>query len=264
MYAIDMFKNKNSLIFHMLCNHDFLTTDNLKFIDSNSGRRYERTTKLVSKGYLKKHIIHSRKSLWYLSEFGKSYIKNLYDYYFSNFDINNLEQININHSSKLLDIELSLLTKHYLQNSFSNVYSEKMITHYFKKYEKSIQEDSNGLIKVPDMQLDIDIIGTVAIELELTLKSKARYRRIYSFYRNYKKYNAVYWIYENSSIKNKILNYFSDYYSDDINDFDLNNSDHQNILSRTKHLHKFIELNDFIENGFNANVESLETITFSA
>ena len=232
------------ILFKIIADNDFIFTENLKVLFPHKSYRYLLMKRLEDRDLIHCFKVNSRRSLWYFSELGKAYAKKLFSYYFSNFDIENLPDYNINHSSKLIDIQILILQHHHKHNNISAFYSEKLITKYFKKYEKEIKHEALGSkIRVPDTQFNFNEIKTVALELELTLKSKARYRHIYSFYRNYKKYENIFWIYEDEKIATKIQHYFLSFLQDDQKDL--------NVTMTNKHV--FIPLTNVLSQNTGSN-----------
>lgn len=236
-----MTKNEEFLL-KIISDNDFIFTENLKSLFDHKSYRYLIINRLETKGLIVSHKLNSRRSIWVLTDLGKSFAKKLFPYFFSNFEIDNLPDYNINHSSKLIDIQILILKNHQKFNNISIFYSEKLITKYFNKYSNDIKKNSLGSkIRIPDLQFNINNHGTIALELELTLKSKARYRQIYSFYRNYNTYNHIYWVYEDESLISKVQHYF-DFFRD---------HDQKDLNVTIPNKHKFIPLDFFKSESIN-------------
>ncbi len=246
-----MFTKKQLSIIDIVSENDVIFTENLERLIMDRSNRYKIMNRLTEKGILEKHVINSRRSVWYFSELGKAVAKQNDPSYFSYFKIDDLDLTTLNHTSKLIDIQLSLQSLEDPIYAFKN---EKYITRYFESNKTDIKQRAQGTtMRIPDMAFDDTDHNPCCLELELSQKSKARYRHIYNFYRYFKDYNYVFWVYQDNHVCDTIMTYFSDFYINDLNDYDLTNPDHVETLKTVKERHLFFHYDDFIKDGMKAD-----------
>ena len=205
--------------------------------------------------YIHRHRISYKKSIWYLSDAGKHFLKSKNGNLDYSFTPDDFDEVTMTHTSGLANIEMK-----YLQRKDENIYYKKYYCEkelYSKFNASELTKNGSIYARIPDAMFEFyvakrDKIFNMAIELELNMKSKKRYFGIFHFYRDYMTINRVYWICKDDGLKRRLVDIFTSLYQRSENELNLNISGNEERLVRARELNYFIDYKTFMNEGFSS------------
>jgi len=211
---------------------------------------------LKTKGLVQDYLAMPRFSIWYLTDLGKAFTEQKIVSNISySFSLASCDDETFNHTSGLSCIEAKYDLIKKSDPSFKSYFCEKESISFFDTHRNNIKQKKTSFFRIPDSFFEYQEPGdgslqTHAVELELFIKAKHRYFKIYHFYRDYPSIHRVYWITFNDRIKASLIKTFNEFYEKDKRELDMSIESNKIKVERGNNIHRFIKYSDFIENGF--------------
>ena len=260
MHILESIKvtKKERYILHLIDRHDYITSAVLHGLSQHRTQRYRWMRSLEEKGLIERFSYAIDSSLWFLTPLGKAFQKLQNPNFFSTFKIErDKKTITPVHNSytALFDIKINTLQEQ--TNADHKLVTDKYLKKHFRENERNIKLQTGGLIRIPDGEFYYKD-HLMAFEIELSKKSRDRYRNIFRFFRDYYDYKRVYWLFLDEALKDYLISLFIDFHNADLPNI-LNSSEAEFKIERNKKLHVFCNINDFLESGFDAKLTKINS-----
>jgi hypothetical protein len=177
-------KNERSLL-EKIHRYDYVSSDTLRIIIPNKSYRHNFMKSLKSKGLVQDYLAMPRFIIWYLTDLGKSFTTHELGINIPySFSLDNCDDEKFNHTSGLSCIEAKYDLLKKKDSSLKSFFCEKESIAFFEYERNAIKQKKTSFSRIPDSYFHFkepgeDKIQTHAIELELFVKAKHRYFKIY-------------------------------------------------------------------------------------
>jgi hypothetical protein len=253
---IPIINNKEAAILNLIANYGYITSSSLDLLIPQRQNIFKYKKLLESKELI--YCINKySKVFWLLTSFGESLINVYNPDKGLNYSLDDTDPTLINHTEKQIAFEIKLLNLAETQKiPISEFVSDRFLSAKILKLRTEENKEILKYYRVPDSEFIYQEDKKVAVEIELSIKSKFRYFKIFHFYRDFYHYKKVYWLYENTSVRDKLYNIFMNLCKENETKLEtqINDEDVKRKLKRNLLLHTFVDINDFFSNGFNAKM----------